>query len=375
MGPGFSPRQSQNGGHSATRPTPSEAKISGEGRPCGLTRKKHRHRAAQRREDAEHCCCQEAQDSVRRSDAPKEKQERRKADNSSQSGRLTRGPLSDPEEGEEEDDEEGCEEDFEQQGEAEEHGSEESDLFDDAESLLSGDSLTPEEAKERAHILENLEAGRRQMEKEGKSLRDFGNPEKDETDRQAWLRPAPWSTSAGDKGDKARRFEPEDEDEVDSNQDEGDLLYDVRQAERTPDKELTRDTEEETGSSGVAFRLSTPYRSSQKLVRREGRVPCVCLLGRPNVGKSSLFNTLKDKEDTAADAIVRDEDGTTRDRHYAFSVWRGRPFIVVDTGGLIFEEDRYAAALYAEEVGERTGWCRELSGAAANQNAVAICHI
>ncbi|KFG38455.1 putative GTP-binding protein engA [Toxoplasma gondii FOU] len=286
----------------------------------------------------------------RSSDAPKEKQERRKTDNSSQSGRLTRGPLSDPEEGEEEDDEEGCEEDFEQQGEAEEHGSEESDLFGDAESLLSGDSLTPDEAKERAHILENLEAGRRQMEKEGKSLRDFGNPEKDETDRQAWLRPAPWSTSAGDKGDKARRFEPEDEDEVDSNQDEGDLLYDVRQAERTPDKELTRDTEEETGSSGVAFRLSTPHRSSQKLVRREGRVPCVCLLGRPNVGKSSLFNTLKDKEDAAADAIVRDEDGTTRDRHYAFSVWRGRPFIVVDTGGLIFEEDRYAAALYAEEI-------------------------
>ncbi|KEP64177.1 UNVERIFIED_CONTAM: GTP-binding protein engA, putative [Hammondia hammondi] len=285
----------------------------------------------------------------RSSVAPRETPKRRKADNCSQSGRRTRGPLSRPVEGEEED-EEGCEEDFAQEGEAEEHGSEKSYLFDDAEPLLSGDSLTLEEAKERSHILESLEAGRRQMEKEGKSLRDFGNPEKDETDRQSWLRPAPWSTLAGDKRDKARPSEPEDEDEVDFDDDEDGLLHHVRQVERVSDKEVTRETEEETGSSEVAFRLPTPHLSSQKLVRREGRVPCVCLLGRPNVGKSSLFNTLKDKEDAAADAIVRDEDGTTRDRHYAFSVWRGRPFIVVDTGGLIFEEDRYAAALYAEEI-------------------------
>ena len=59
--------------------------------------------------------------------------------------------------------------------------------------------------------------------------------------------------------------------------------------------------------------------------------PTVVILGRPNVGKSTLFNKLTDKRR----AIVGDEPGITRDRIYGRVQWRGRLFHIVDTGGII----------------------------------------
>src|SRR5258706_4874320 len=61
------------------------------------------------------------------------------------------------------------------------------------------------------------------------------------------------------------------------------------------------------------------------------RAPTVVILGRPNVGKSTLFNKLTDKRR----AIVGDEPGITRDRIYGRVQWRGRLFHIVDTGGII----------------------------------------
>ena len=57
--------------------------------------------------------------------------------------------------------------------------------------------------------------------------------------------------------------------------------------------------------------------------------PVVALVGRPNVGKSTLFNRLT----RSRDALVADLPGLTRDRHYGQARWGGRDFIVVDTGG------------------------------------------
>lgn len=64
-------------------------------------------------------------------------------------------------------------------------------------------------------------------------------------------------------------------------------------------------------------------------------IPVVALVGRPNVGKSTLFNRLT----RTRDALVADFPGLTRDRKYGRAEVEGQEFIIIDTGGIDGTED------------------------------------
>lgn len=75
-------------------------------------------------------------------------------------------------------------------------------------------------------------------------------------------------------------------------------------------------------------------------------LPIVAIVGRPNVGKSALVNRLSGERI----AIVHDEPGVTRDRTYQEAFWQDREFQVVDTGGLVFDDDTEFLPLIRQQV-------------------------
>src|SRR5438552_17345422 len=82
-----------------------------------------------------------------------------------------------------------------------------------------------------------------------------------------------------------------------------------------------------------------PHRDTSNVDNPHTRLmalPVVAIVGRPNVGKSALFNRILGERR----AIVDPMPGLTRDRLYAESEWQGRKFVIVDTAGLVLGEDR-----------------------------------
>ena len=88
----------------------------------------------------------------------------------------------------------------------------------------------------------------------------------------------------------------------------------------------------------MAYGLSPrPYNRELPKTANNARVATLAIVGRPNVGKSTLFNRLIGSRR----AIVGDEPGITRDRLYGETTWNGRRLRVVDTGGIIPDEKEH----------------------------------
>lgn len=127
--------------------------------------------------------------------------------------------------------------------------------------------------------------------------------------------------------------EDDDDDEILEDFDAGVLELEAKQAVLAYSESLSRQLliEEEASTPKVGRRKNRRSKEQESTKIPDKLLPRVAIVGRPNVGKSALFNRLVGGNR----AIVVDEPGVTRDRLYGRSFWGDREFMVVDTGGVL----------------------------------------
>lgn len=108
---------------------------------------------------------------------------------------------------------------------------------------------------------------------------------------------------------------------------------------------LEDDSELEEAQQGTPGTQPTTRRRRPPKQLPMDALPKVAIVGRPNVGKSALFNRLT----KTTKAIVYDYPGVTRDRLYTRAFWGKREFVVVDTGGLVSDAEALARGEYLQE--------------------------
>lgn len=104
--------------------------------------------------------------------------------------------------------------------------------------------------------------------------------------------------------------------------------------------------EEERAS--VASPSKKKQQQAIRQFKRPKKVPLIAVVGRPNVGKSALVNRIAGTQ--SGGAIVADQEGITRDRTYRTAEFLGETFQLVDTGGLVFDDND---AIFAAEIREQ----------------------
>src|SRR6266699_3973098 len=93
--------------------------------------------------------------------------------------------------------------------------------------------------------------------------------------------------------------------------------------------------------------LETAKENEQPVAATGAALPLVAVVGQPNVGKSTLFNRLIGQRRS----IVGDEPGITRDRIYGEVEWSGERFSIVDTGGIVPDDDAVIPANIFRQAG------------------------
>mmetsp|Transcript_429 Transcript_429/g.1066 ORF Transcript_429/g.1066 Transcript_429/m.1066 type:complete len:654 (+) Transcript_429:34-1995(+) len=167
---------------------------------------------------------------------------------------------------------------------------------------------------------------------------------------------------------------PEDDEELEADDNLLPFGSSPQQVKAAQKQQLQRASAEQRNQPGASSSgKAAPLLMSALSDRRKKRLPMdslpkVAIVGRPNVGKSALFNRMAG----AKMAVVFDQPGITRDRMYTRTQWGGTEFVVVDTGGLMSDASQLPADIQEKVNALRSVNARGLPSAIEKQAALGV---